>query len=475
MSLIYVKAKNYKNHESIDFNMDGKSIMLLGDSGVGKSNFMNLVLAHLGVIPYPDDAQKKGTDSGWTETKMEIGGVEYVIKREFENNKLKRFRMTADGRKVTWEDTITHIFNGLSPATSFFDYNKFFFQLRSSDKRFEYLVQCSIGQKFFSNKKLIDENIDERGNIGTQRRMFESRLMTSDLNEANYQSLLEKFEKPHPTTEAEAEKEKILSQRKSSQELVSELNAIKEANRLTQIAEEKKKEFEEGVASIEEKIKQLIAEKDKLQTGIERCNQRINEHPINKEKEMLLVASLDTLEQDNLKIEQEANVVYLDKMKDVEVFNTQREKFFNDKKDLDEFLRLDAEWHKLDDEIKSIRQENVSLFKEKLPVEGLEIKETLSKPADPNSKTSYELWWKGKEVSFETLAKGETLEFALLVQNALSPSDLKLIFIPEGQSMGSRLDDMLEVAKRFGIQTVVEITERKHQFEIKFEEQYLDK
>jgi hypothetical protein len=473
MSLISIKAKNYKNHENIDFTLDGKSIVLIGDSGLGKSNLMNMVMAHLGIITYPDDAQMKGTAGGFTESKHIIGGVEYVIRREFENGKLKRFRMTADGRKVTWEDEIRNIFNGLSPATSYFDYAKFFFELRTPDKRFEYLIQCSIGQQFYTNKKLIEGNIEERGNIGSQRKIFESRLLTSDLNEDNYKSMMETYAKPHPTDQAEAARDEILNKRKSSVELIAEIAQLNEQNRLTAVAEEKKLEFEEQIISIDDQIKKLVEQRGEVLAKKERCNVRIAEFPINREKEQELQSKLDNIEKDNKDLEDQANAIYTDKMKDVELFNTARTKFLNDKTDLDKFIELDAEWHKLDGEIKTYKQSNIDLFKQKLPIEGLEIKEILSKPEDPNSKVRYEIWWKGREVSWETLSKGETLDFALKVQSALSPTDLKIIFIPEGQSMGSKLDDLLDVAKANGIQTVVEITERKHNFEIKFEEQFL--
>jgi len=474
MALISVKAKNYKNHENIEFSLDGKSIVLIGDSGVGKTNLMQMILAHLGIVDFPKDAQRAGTNGGFTESEWEIDGTRYVIRREYEGGTLKRFRMLADGRKVTWEDEIKKIFNGLNPATSYFDYAKFFFELKTPDKRFEYLVQCSIGPKFFENKKLIDTATEERGSIGTQRSVYQNRLATSDLNVDNYASMLEHYSQPHPTTEAEKARDEILNKRKEASVLVNELTVLKDENNKTRIAEEKKKEFIDKISSIDEQIKRLQQEKEGYEEKIERCDNRIKEYPINAAREQELQQELDNLQKANVELEQEANLVYRDKMKDVELFNTAREKFLNDRKDLDKFLELDQEWNKLDDEIKAYKQENIELFKSKLPIEGLEVKEILSKPEDPNSKVKYELWWNGREVSFDRISKGESLKFAIMVQQALTPEGLKIIFIPEGQSMGSKLDDMLEVAKEYGIQTVVEITERKHNFEIKFEEQFLD-
>ncbi|HTB30809.1 MAG TPA: hypothetical protein VK808_02215, partial [Bacteroidia bacterium] len=61
------------------------------------------------------------------------------------------------------------------------------------------------------------------------------------------------------------------------------------------------------------------------------------------------------------------------------------------------------------------------------------------------------------------------------IQRAINPAGINLIVVPEAQSLGSGMDEIIEECNSLGVQYIMEVTERKQPFKIKFEEEFLGK
>jgi hypothetical protein len=101
----------------------------------------------------------------------------------------------------------------------------------------------------------------------------------------------------------------------------------------------------------------------------------------------------------------------------------------------------------------------------KIPIPGLTIEDI-----DDKNIILYE----GRELCFENISKGRSIRLAIEIQRAINPKGSHIVMIPEAQSLGSQLDEILAECKEYGIQAIIELTERKQEFHIEFEDEFLD-
>jgi hypothetical protein len=151
---------------------------------------------------------------------------------------------------------------------------------------------------------------------------------------------------------------------------------------------------------------------------------------------------------------------------EVNQFNQERTKFQTGLQYLETFKVLNDSWTVLQNDIIKLEAENEQIFKAKFNIPELSIGE---------DESILYLCPDGvkRELAFPNVSKGRSIRIAAEIQRILNPDGINFIVIPEGQSLGSGLYEVIEECKKFGFQYIVEITERKQDFKIVFEEEYL--
>jgi hypothetical protein len=338
-------------------------------------------------------------------------------------------------------------------------------------------MQCCVGEQYFANQKRIKELVKRRHSIGAQKKLIEGRLEGIEITKENYDELIELYKEPKDKTEAERKKiETLQRERIDVAKLAKEVAEVKEGNQKYYDTEAANDELQTEINDITKQIKALEKQRAEKEAAMQLNLQWMKRNPMDRQREKELVAKLETVNETNRQIEEQANRAYDEAVEIVNTFNVNRSKFFSAKQDYDVFVDLEKEWSELDSQVEAIKEQNVELFKEKVPLPGLEIKEIKKEAkgkkevAEEDEEITYELWYNGMELNRENVSKGETVRITAQIQKALNPNSLRILLIPEGQSMGSDLDEVLEEAHKEGYQTIVEITERKAKFEMRFEQ-----
>lgn len=190
----------------------------------------------------------------------------------------------------------------------------------------------------------------------------------------------------------------------------------------------------------------------------------------NEALEIELSEKVDKSTEKTKELEAEAQLVYDGFVRDIERYNIARSKYIQHKTDYDELQLARSGWIEKDNAIKDIRSENIRLFKERVPFEGLEIKEvstTKKVEGEDVVTTKQHLYYNGRELNFQNLSKGETLEIAYQFQTFHNPR-FRVVFIPEAQSLGSGYRELTEAAAAQGFQWIAEFTQADVPFTIQF-------
>jgi hypothetical protein len=193
------------------------------------------------------------------------------------------------------------------------------------------------------------------------------------------------------------------------------------------------------------------------------------------ENQQGLQFKLDKAAEDIERIEKLAQSQYEAAAAEIEHFNAQRLTFLTQKQDFEDLQLTLENWIEKDNQVKDLRTQNIRAFKEKVPFEGLEIKDiiTAKKVGDETVETvKQHLYYNGRELNRDNVSTGESLEITYQFQTVHNPR-LKVVFIPDAQSLGGYFYDLAIAAQEKGFQWIAEFTELKKGFEMKFSEEFL--
>lgn len=220
--------------EEVKLELEGQCLSLIADTRKGKSTIQNAIKSNLGIIDFRKDSLRKGTTEG-SQTiflKDYVTDKRYSIDRRYSKGKLQRFVMKCldNNEPLQWENEIRQLFSGVDPKVYYFDHARFFIQEKSADARFEYAMKCVLGELYDKNAKDIKALEDERGGYGKNAKELLARLRDSEITADNYSLLEEQYKEPQTLDEAKIKRDEILDRRPKVQELMAELQSIKDEN-----------------------------------------------------------------------------------------------------------------------------------------------------------------------------------------------------------------------------------------------------
>jgi hypothetical protein len=235
-------------------------------------------------------------------------------------------------------------------------------------------------------------------------------------------------------------------------------------------------EFDSFIGSLkmlDTSIKELNQQLKEAKKANEGYKNFLDNNQLEEEKEKKLQQEFDTAADTTLLLEKQAQEVYDSKMLEIDRFNAERLVYLQQKEEYDQLQKCNEEWIQKDNGIKDIELDNRLKFKEKIPFPDLEIKDIeIEKTGAKKGEIviKQHLYYKGRELNFENVSKGESLQIAFQFQTAYNPR-FKMVFLPEALNLGSKFDDLVEAAATNGYQWIAEFTERGEEFKMKFEEE----
>lgn len=464
MGIIRINAKNFKKHKDLQIDPNGESFFLLGDSGEGKSTVIDIINIAFKRGKMPLNALTEGEEEGFISVVADADGLQYTIKRKYTKNKISdRFEIVDSngGRHPNLDDVLAKIL-GPSFKNQYFDYHHYFNKTDSPIARFAYFVDTLGNDQIKENIATIKNTVNERKVIGSQRKVqqnyYDEHGGSFDID--NVETLIPYYREERLYTLANDAKKAYLNLNlKDAEELTIQKEIVE--NIIQQKAGHTKdiEEFEQGIISIDEQIKQLQAKKKSLKEDIKISKASLNDLDPDAENKLIgFVSELETLQVNNEKVLEEAETLFESELKVIQDFNSERKDFFTNFKTLKELLRLNKEWEEMTKSISDLKDQNAEIFKSNLPIPELSV----GSDAQGNDIVLYN----GREFSLENISTGESIQIAAKIQRALNPEGTSFIVIKNAQDLGSRIDQVLEECKNFGIQAIVEVTKRDTKFEV---------
>lgn len=453
--IVKIKLWNYRIHDKFEFTPNGKSFILLGDIGGGKSSILEIIKAGLLLVPFPAFPLKDGTEKGGMEITYNILGDEYTVTRDWTSKNLGRFEMTnSKGLSASPTAVLTEIF-GMAFKNNYFDYEEYFYKLGNSKDRFDYFIKATADATVVTNNKDIRKYIQERNDVGGKRTTFYTLIEESIIDPATLEEDIIKYNEPKKLEEAFENPEYLALKKKliDPHILLDEYELVLDYNEKFQTRTKRGIGIDNEIADLELRLKELKKEK--------KDNAKwLNNNPEDKDLEKELAKKVNDCDVKNAETEKLMEAAYLRSVELVNDFNRKQAEFVAAKGYVIKYKALTSDYNSINEKIEILKAQNEAILKKRLPLPEISISE--------NDVVLY----RGKELAFPHVSKGESITIAAQIQRTINPAGNNLIVIPEGQSMGSGIDDIREECKKFGVQYVVEVTERKQKFQVKFEEEY---
>lgn len=457
MSVLNVKCKNYKIHKELDINFNGKSAILLGDTGQGKSTILEIIEVCF-LRKQFENPLSNGEEAGFIEMETEIDGRKYIISRTFSKDKKssERFEVrSADGSTQSLTNLLKTVL-GAAFTNKYFDYHTYFFEMKSPKARVEYLTKSIGDDKIQQNVATIKKLENERRDLGSQKKAQEGLFpLFKGLDKETILSKRAYYMQPQEIKLAAQAKEAYLKNKTVRLELL--------ANERVVVAERvaKLQLVEQQLSEKHARIQELEAELIQLRGDVELLEMQKKDIPAKCVKELkTLDEKIEKGKVKNQLVEHEAQKLYEAEVGKISNFNVERANFINNQKAFIEFARLDKEWKAKDAEMDRLAKESKELFKDSIPIPELTY--------ELNEKGDEMIMYKGREFSFSNISKGESIRIAAAIQRAMNPKGANFILIQEAQSLGSGVDEILEEAKKFDVQVIMEITQRDEPLKVVF-------
>jgi len=461
MKIVSIELKNYKIHKDFKFDFNGKSAMLIGDKAVGKSTLINFILQYLGLKDFDTKSLSEGEESGSGALKVEVGGNEYTITRPLVGpDKKSRFKITSNaGSFDSMEAFYKAVMGGLF-TERYFNYNEYFFQLKSPAARVKYFADVIGDPRIEANKDFIKNLKEGRKLVGSQRDFQEVIKKQSGLDELDSDTLQANsiyYKNARDIAEAKEVKEVFL---KNNLIDIKQLEFEKQhVQRDSELLINHSKQIYDNNIRIEE-LKAELAALEENNALVKHAFDMID--PTSTEKLEVINQQLESADSKNNAFKEKADDLYEDEIKVITDFNEKRSAFIRGIQSFKEFKRLDTIYNEQSDLIKEKEIENKKIFKESLPIPEISY--------EMNEDGSELIMYNGREFNFDNLSGGESIQIATKIQRALNPDKSNFILIQNAGLLGSGIDEILKEAKKFKTQVIMEVTERDEPLSIEFVE-----
>lgn len=459
MTWISAKFKNFKLHKDLELHPNGESCFLVADTGSGKSIVMDALAASLGLQQLDLDFLSDGAESASLEIVHELDGMQYTIERKHKRGqKVGRWIVTdQNGGDHKLEKLLKKIF-GAAFTNSYFDHKKYFYELKSSKDRFDYVVKALGGNPVLDNIRTIKTKTEERNTVGGERKTYltlVSRNTILDPDTLDEDRI--KYEKEKTFEEAHQDEFYVTLRDllKDKEKIQIEYDEVKQFNDEFKAKTDRNPEIDLEIIELQNKLAALKKEKKDNLKWL-----KDNPNDLDLEKELAdQLAKADEFNKEHLpKVEQ----AFKDAVESITEFNRNKNMFDTGYAHAIELKRLNKQWNDLADDIVRLRAENKSLIQKSAPEIGLVVDEDNEK-----------VFYNDRELCFPNVSKGQAIRITADIQRSLNPKGFNMILVPEGMAAGSELDEIIEVCNSFGVQYIIEITKRKQKFQLKFEEEFL--
>lgn len=472
MSLLTVEATNFLILKHVKVDVNKQCMIVLGNSGTGKSTFSKIIRCHMGIEQYPANPLLDGENEGETKTTHQApDGRVYSVSRKYVREKdgsvkLDRFEVRGPaGKEKSLEYVMENIFHNPF-SSSRFDYNTFFNKKKGTAERTKYFIEAIGDKTIETNLELIEVKEGMRaalsGDLQTQKALYKQGNISEDPDEAKKQ--LEHFQCERTIDEAGFAKDNILIKKHDLTPFETKYNDHIKAVEAVKADAEIILGYKNGISDIDRQIRELQERRKVLEASIESREETKKEHnkgviSVKNLEKMLIEA--DKKEQENQKIALEAEAIYNEKVQEIIKFQTDRNQFYNGLQAWDKWQTINTQWNALDKEIKNLKTLNELKLKELLPLPELSIGEKII-----NKETKPIILYKGREFSDEFLSTGEQIEISAAIQVALNPTGDNFIIIPNAQDLGSKLKEVQAACNKFNVQYLVEMTKPDEEFRV---------
>ena len=414
MKIMNVKLKNFKVFEDFEQELNGSSVLLLGDNNIGKSSFMQGIKIALGSKDIPSTLQDEA--EGIVEVDKEGQPYTFSFKKKKGNVELKV--TMPNGLKETKKGVIAGIVGAID-----FDINEFVKQSESVSGRkkqveeFKKLLPAEFVKEIDEYQKKIKNTYDERTELNRKIDALKGFIRESPLYGSD-----------------------LKTQPVDIEALSSELEA---ANKKNQLIKEKEVAFEQRNQSIENRKKEI---------------ERLKNLIADEERKIHDEETLNKLYSDWRKNNDYVDVSEMSKrLAEASEINIKAAQAVEHNKRLEQLNKLEEESGELTVLIDTTKQAVADAIRDfESPVPGLSFTEDC-------------LVYNGVMVEDSSLCTSEKMELGYKMAVAANP-DLGLLFLENGESLGKkRFEELVEFCEKNNIQMFLEQVQRgKEELEIQF-------
>ena len=414
MKILKVKLKNFKVLEDFEQDLNGSSVLLIGDNGIGKSTVLQGIKIALGSKDIPSTLQ----DGAKGIVEVDKDGNPYQFYFEKKKGSIDLKVTLPNGLKESKRGVIAGIVGAID-----FDINEF---VRMSDS-----VAGRKKQVEEFKKLLPAEFVSEINQYETKiKNIFNDR---AELNKKIEN--LKGFIKESPLYGSDLKTQPV-----DIEALSSELEA---ANKKNQLIKEKEAAFEQRNQSIEnrkkeiERLKLLIADEERKIHDEETLNKLYTDW--RKKNDLVDVTEMSK------------------RLAEASAINVKAAQAVEHNKRLEQLAKLEEEAGEMTVLLETTRQAVADAIRDfDSPVPGLSFNEDC-------------LVYNGVMVEDSSLCTSEKIELGYKMAVAANP-DLGLLFLEHGESLGKqRYEELLEFCKKNNLQLFLEQVERgKEELEVQF-------
>lgn len=434
LRLLGAKIENFKNIDQMEVDFGGRSAIIVGPNGIGKSSFIQALISPIDAKYMPAEPIKKGEERGKIE--LSIGGVlhgekkDYTIECFFSPAKKKgRLKLLdATGQELTpAKSMLDSIIGNIG-----FDILEF---INLGITKTGKVSEEGVRKQIEALKKLlpheirveldkINSDIKEKKN---QKTILNSNIKTSQSFIENSDFTQEEIAKYSEPINLEAIMKKVNEVNEEIQKYDKVKNFYETCkNKIPQI-ESECKQLEEEIKQLETQIKNKrdIREKKMLEKrNIEQQQKQANLWLQDKNKPSIELVTQELNEAQ----EHNRNVLEIGK------YSSKYEEL---RKDQDELEAINKDQKKLEGKKKKILSNNA------LPIPGLSFDEE-------------RIYYKDLPFTAEQHPTSEIISIGMMIAMAMNPN-LRLIIINDGSLLDNdTLEQVLKMSNEYGYQVLIE-------------------
>lgn len=428
MKIQSVKYKNFRNVPNIEKEINGRNILLIGDNGVGKSNFIKAILIALGVIDAGENPITDGESTGSIQVVTDDKGNQYKFITTFIQGKDPKVEVVCpDGVKQNKKSVLASIVGSLD-----FDIDKFV-EMSATKKGRKDMVEVvktflpnELRQGIAEIEAKLQRWFDERTELTRQQRMYAEKVKTTVVDPkyktpVNVTELNEEYRQAlHLNNGIKLEQEKIETAKLRIDEIPVELSHVKDSATL------RIKALNKQIEMLKSQIKAEQVDLDKKESELKM------DLAVAKAVSETKLPSLTPVQP------------ILDKINSAQYHNEQHllyKQFQDDIRLRDELTEEIGEKTVLIDTSREAVRE--AIREEGLPVEGLEF-------------DNEQLLWNDRPVDIENMSTSEIMELGIRLRMARNPN-VHVMTLERGESIGSqRWKEIQSLAKKYDWQIIAE-------------------